>query len=72
MLPHALLSHDQFAVASYKLLHSILHCIADDKDMSVKAVIAAYTLRPTQPSRQTGLAPANNKRQETGWVPHYP
>ncbi len=51
MLPHALvLQIQQFSKLStlkYELMLSVLHCIADDEDMSVKAVIVAHTLRPT-------------------------
>ena len=46
---------------NYKLVDSILHCIANYEDMSVKAVIAACMLRPTQTRRQIRLALTNNK-----------
>lgn len=37
----------KLSTLKYELMLSVLHCIADDEDMSVKAVIVAHTLRPT-------------------------
>ena len=51
----------KLSTLNYKLLHSILHCITDDKNTSVNTVIVAYILQPTQSRRQSGLAPTKNK-----------